>query len=457
MTRAPVTASRLGEVVGGKYRIVRLLAAGGMGVGLRGAAHGREAPLRGEVPAPRSRRAARHPDPLSARGRGGGRARERERRRGGRLRHRRRRRALHRHGVPGRREPGRAARARGAAARRARRRPGGAGLPRDRGGARGRASSTAISSRENLFVCRRQDGTDLVKVLDFGVAKLRGARRQHAATRTGAVLGTASYMSPGAGARRQADRSPGRRLRARRHPLRAALGTEPAPRRVPQRHPAPHRHPAGGAPRDGRARACQRRWWTRRGARWPTIQRRDSHRRPSWRTPWPRSPIARSGRHRPAQARDESGSMERPARSPVPSATRGAASRDGRPLAAVAVVAALSVTAVAFRARHRAGAVAAAGGRDRFVRRRRGPPSFGGRPRPLGAGRRRRGSTGRARGARAPARPNLPPPRRPPPGRTGHPGLRPGARTDTGSGTSTIRRDKPTHAPVTFDQQNPYD
>ncbi len=49
---------------------------------------------------------------------------------------------------------------------------------------------------ENLFVCRRQDGTDLLKVLDFGVAKLQAIDEMNAATRTGAVLGTVAYMSP---------------------------------------------------------------------------------------------------------------------------------------------------------------------------------------------------------------------------------------------------------------------
>jgi serine/threonine-protein kinase len=47
----------------------------------------------------------------------------------------------------------------------------------------------------NLFVCRREDGTDLLKVLDFGVAKLE-ALESSAATRTGTVLGTPSYMAP---------------------------------------------------------------------------------------------------------------------------------------------------------------------------------------------------------------------------------------------------------------------
>jgi serine/threonine protein kinase len=49
---------------------------------------------------------------------------------------------------------------------------------------------------QNLFVCRRQDGTDLLKVLDFGVAKLQALDELNAATRTGAVVGTTAYMSP---------------------------------------------------------------------------------------------------------------------------------------------------------------------------------------------------------------------------------------------------------------------
>ncbi len=49
---------------------------------------------------------------------------------------------------------------------------------------------------QNLFVCRRQDGTDLLKVLDFGVAKLQTIDDMNAATRTGAVVGTVAYMSP---------------------------------------------------------------------------------------------------------------------------------------------------------------------------------------------------------------------------------------------------------------------
>jgi endoglucanase len=47
---------------------------------------------------------------------------------------------------------------------------------------------------QNLFVCRREDGTDVVKVLDFGVAKLEAI--ESAETRTGTILGTPAYLSP---------------------------------------------------------------------------------------------------------------------------------------------------------------------------------------------------------------------------------------------------------------------
>jgi eukaryotic-like serine/threonine-protein kinase len=46
----------------------------------------------------------------------------------------------------------------------------------------------------NLFLCRRSDGTDLVKLIDFGVAKLLTS--DGAVTHTGAMLGTPAYMSP---------------------------------------------------------------------------------------------------------------------------------------------------------------------------------------------------------------------------------------------------------------------
>jgi serine/threonine-protein kinase len=50
---------------------------------------------------------------------------------------------------------------------------------------------------ENLLVQTRGDGGDLVKILDFGIAKLRATENQaDSATRTGVTLGTPYYMSP---------------------------------------------------------------------------------------------------------------------------------------------------------------------------------------------------------------------------------------------------------------------
>lgn len=48
---------------------------------------------------------------------------------------------------------------------------------------------------ENLFLTRAGDGSDWVKVLDFGIAKLRAMEAQ-AVTRSGMTMGTAYYMSP---------------------------------------------------------------------------------------------------------------------------------------------------------------------------------------------------------------------------------------------------------------------
>jgi serine/threonine protein kinase len=47
---------------------------------------------------------------------------------------------------------------------------------------------------QNIFVCRRDEGTDLVKVLDFGIAKLESSRSTE--TRTGTILGTPAYLAP---------------------------------------------------------------------------------------------------------------------------------------------------------------------------------------------------------------------------------------------------------------------
>jgi len=47
----------------------------------------------------------------------------------------------------------------------------------------------------NLFLVKRADKTDLIKVLDFGIAKLRSVDGQRG-TQTGAAIGTVHYMSP---------------------------------------------------------------------------------------------------------------------------------------------------------------------------------------------------------------------------------------------------------------------
>lgn len=49
---------------------------------------------------------------------------------------------------------------------------------------------------QNLFVCRRGDGSDLLKIVDFGVAKLLLGDPTSQVTRTGSVVGTPSYLSP---------------------------------------------------------------------------------------------------------------------------------------------------------------------------------------------------------------------------------------------------------------------
>ena len=48
---------------------------------------------------------------------------------------------------------------------------------------------------DNIMVARARDGSDLVKVVDFGIAKAAGAEKQ-SVTRTGHVVGTPEYMSP---------------------------------------------------------------------------------------------------------------------------------------------------------------------------------------------------------------------------------------------------------------------
>ncbi|MBN1612758.1 MAG: serine/threonine protein kinase, partial [Polyangiaceae bacterium] len=49
---------------------------------------------------------------------------------------------------------------------------------------------------ENLFVTRRRTGEEMVKVLDYGVAKLVGDANGELSTRSGQAIGTPSYMPP---------------------------------------------------------------------------------------------------------------------------------------------------------------------------------------------------------------------------------------------------------------------
>lgn len=49
---------------------------------------------------------------------------------------------------------------------------------------------------ENLLISRARDGRDLVKVLDFGLAKLRDQEELNAVTARGSLIGTPFYMSP---------------------------------------------------------------------------------------------------------------------------------------------------------------------------------------------------------------------------------------------------------------------
>jgi serine/threonine protein kinase len=49
---------------------------------------------------------------------------------------------------------------------------------------------------DNIMITRSRDSTDIVKVVDFGIAKAIGGEEGQKVTRTGLVVGTPEYMSP---------------------------------------------------------------------------------------------------------------------------------------------------------------------------------------------------------------------------------------------------------------------
>src|SRR5574342_314242 len=49
---------------------------------------------------------------------------------------------------------------------------------------------------ENVILVRRDDGSDLVKVLDFGISKTHGVPEGGRITRVGSIIGTPEYMAP---------------------------------------------------------------------------------------------------------------------------------------------------------------------------------------------------------------------------------------------------------------------
>ena len=186
-----------GEVLNGKYRIEKLIGKGGMGAVL--SAHhellGERVAIKfllGEIAhEPRGRRAL--PQRSEERVQDPERARLPRHRRRQRARH-----AVHGDGVPRRRGPLADAREARRSARRGRRRLRAPGARGDRAGARVRHRPPRPEAGEPLPPAAT-DGSAIVKVLDFGIAKantLGDAGGNHNLTSTKSMLGSPLYMSP---------------------------------------------------------------------------------------------------------------------------------------------------------------------------------------------------------------------------------------------------------------------
>ncbi len=110
-------------------------------------------------------------------------------------------------------------------------------------GALGAAHSSGVIHRDlkpsNIFLVTESDGVELVKVLDFGLAKLRNPDGKAPQTMAGFTVGTPEYMSP--------EQARGRPLDARSDLY--AVG--PAPLRAARRGDSVPRRPGGGGDQAG--------------------------------------------------------------------------------------------------------------------------------------------------------------------------------------------------------------